>query len=264
MRKNQPVSSLPSPLNRVLLSLLVPLAAATFLYNFAAGGNLNSRPALALFLGVLGAASWILGLRWYGLPGLGLRGGRPLFASIGFAVLAWLVVFLARLYFVDSRGLGSTGAAAEFFHLLVFEAFCTQLYAFGPFFRSVADWRGPLTASIASGVLFGFIGFTYFGESLLNQFQQLDVIFVTGPSLWQGILFFVIWGILYGVIRLRSGSILGSILVQALQSFTTWFVLLPGGEWDPQWQNWMYLIVGLFFIIIIWRLWPKTEEDYRV
>ncbi len=250
MSKKQPVSSLPSPLNRVLLSLLVPLAAATFLYNFAAGDNLNSRPALALFLGVLGAASWILGLRWYGLPGLGLRGGRPLFASIGFAVLAWLVVFPARLYFVDSQGLGSTGAAAEFFHLLVFEAFCTQLYAFGPFFRSVADWRGSLTAAIAGGLLFAFVGLFYFVEPHALSAQAL--------------FYFATWGVLYGLIRLRTGSLLGSVLIQALQGFTVWFVLLPPETPDVYWLNWLHVVAGGLFIIIIWRLWPKTEEDYRV
>jgi hypothetical protein len=234
----------------VLLSLLVPLAAATFLYNFAAGNNLNSRPALALFLGVLGAASWILGLRWYGLPGLGLRGGRPLFASIGFAVLAWLVLFLARLYFVDSRGLGSTGAAAEFFHLLVFEAFCTQLYAFGPFFRSVADWRGSLTAAIAGGLLFAFVGLFYFAEPHTLSAQAL--------------FYFATWGVLYGLIRLRTGSLLGSVLIQALQGFTVWFVLLPPVTPDVYWLNWLHVVAGGLFIIIIWRLWPKTEEDYRV
>ena len=250
MSKKQPVSLLPSPLNRVLLSLLVPLAAATFLYNFAAGDNLNSRPALALFLGVLGAASWILGLRWYGLPGLGLRGGRPLFASIGFAVLAWLVVFPARLYFVDSQGLGSTGAAAEFFHLLVFEAFCTQLYAFGPFFRSVADWRGSLTAAIAGGLLFAFVGLFYFAEPHALSAQAL--------------FYFATWGVLYGLIRLRTGSLLGSVLIQALQGFTVWFVLLPPETPDVYWLNWLHVVAGGLFIIIIWRLWPKTEEDYRV
>lgn len=262
MSSKRQTPSPPPLLNRVVLAIIGPLAAATLITSFAT--NQDSRATIALFLGVLGVVSGLLGWRWYGLPEIGLRGGRPLFAGIGFAVMAWVIVFLARLYFEDSQGLGSTGAAAQFLHLLLFEALCVQLFAFGTFFRAVVDWRAPLTATVAGGILFGFIGFIYFGESLPNQFQQLEIVFVTGPSLWQGFLFFVVWGILYGVIRLRTGSILGSVVVQALQSFTTWFVLLPGGEWNPQWRNWMYLLVSVLFIVIIWRLWPKTEEDYRV
>lgn len=250
MAKKQQTASLPPPVNRVMASLLIPFAAALLLFTFFSGNNPEDRTATALFLGVLGATSWIVGLRWYGIPGMGLRGGRPLFASIGFAVLAWLVAFVARLYFVDSSGLGSTGAAAQFFHLLVFEAFCTQLYAFGPFFRSVAAWRGPLTAAIGSGLVFAFVGLFYFSEPHTLSLQAL--------------FYFVTWGILYGLIRLRSGSILGSVIVQAIQAFTTWFVLLPPASPDVTWLGWMHLVSGILFIVIIWRLWPKTEEDYRV
>lgn len=243
---------LPSPLSRVLISLLVPLAAAMLISTFFSGNNpdADSRMTIASFLGLLGAAAWFIGLRWYGIPGMGLRGGRPLFASIGFAVLAWVVVLLARLYFVDSSGLGSTGAAGTFFHLIVFEAFCTQLFAFGPFFRSVSDWRGPLTAAFASGLVFAFVGLFYFEEPHAFSLQAL--------------FYFAAWGVLYGLIRLRTGSILGSVLVQSIQGFTAWFVLLPPEVPDVYWLNWMHIVGGVLFIVIIWRLWPKTEEDYRV
>lgn len=245
-----PDPTLPSPLSRVILALLVPIALATFFSSFAARNLTDSRAMIAPFLGMLGASSWFLGIRWYGLPGMALRGGRPLFASIGFASLGWLALFLARLYFVDSVGIGSTGAGLMFFHLIVFEAFCVQLFAFGPFFRNVADWRGPLTAALAGGVLFAFIGLFYFGEP-----HEL-----TGAAAF----YFVAWGILYGFIRLRTGSILGSVIIQAVQGFTTWFVLLPPATLDLYWLNWMHGVVGVIFIVITWRLWPKTEEDYRV
>lgn len=250
MTKKTSVISLPSPINRVVLSFLLPFAAATLLSFFTATNNAESLAATARFLGVLGAVSWVLGLRWYGLPAMGLRGGRPFFASIGFAVLAWIILFLARLYFVDSNGLGSTGAAAMFFHLLIFEAFCVQLYAFGPFFRSVTDWLGALTAAITSGLVFAFIGLFYFTEP-----HTLSL---------QAVFYFATWGILYGLIRLRTGSILGTVLVQAMQAFTAWFVLLPPTSPDVNWLNWMSIAVGGLFIVVIWRLWPKTEEDYRV
>lgn len=249
MSKTKPQTPPPSSLlNRVILAIIGPLAAATLITSLT--NNQDSRASIALFLGVVGVVSGLLGWRWYGLPESGLRGGRPLFAGIGFAVLAWVIVFLARLYFVDSQGLGATGAAAEFLHLLLFEALCVQLFAFGPFFRAVVDWRGPLTAAIAGGVVFAFMGLIYFAEPF-------------GSNLF-ALFYLLTWGILYGVIRLRAGSLLGTTVIQAMQGFTTWFVLLPPAVLDLTWLNWMHGVVGLLFIVIIWRLWPKTEEDYRV
>ena len=248
MSSKRQTPSPPPLLNRVVLALIGPLAAATLITSFTT--NQDNQTSIALFLGVLGVVSGVLGWRWYGLPEIGLRGGRPLFAGIGFAVIAWVIVFLARLYFVDSRGLGSTGAAAQFLHLLLFEALCVQLFAFGTFFRVVVDWRGPLTAASAGGIVFAFMGLIYFGEPF-------------GSNLF-ALFYLLAWGILYGVIRLRTGSLLGSVVIQAVQGFTTWFVLLPPTEFDLTWLNWMHGAVGLLFIVIIWRLWPKTEEDYRV
>ena len=248
MSSKRQTPSPPPLLNRVVLALIGPLAAATLIASFAT--NQESRASIALFLAVLGVVSGLLGWRWYSLPEIGLRGGRPLFAGIGFAVMAWVIVFLARLYFVDSQGLGSTGAAAQFLHLLLFEALCVQLFAFGTFFRAVVDWRGPLTAAIAAGIVFAFMGLVYFAEPF-------------GSNLF-ALFYLVAWGVLYGMIRLRTGSFLGIVTIQAVQAFTTWFVLLPPVEPAVTWLNWMHGVVGLLFIVIIWRLWPKTEEDYRV
>ncbi len=43
-------------------------------------------------------------------------------------------------------------------------------------------------------------------------------------------LYFLVWGVLYGIIRLRTGSILGVVLVQALASFTAWYVFQPPAD----------------------------------
>lgn len=260
--------------NRALIAIILPPAVA-LLVGFisgsvfaptTAGGLPNAAPLFA----ALGIAAWFIGLRFYGLRGLGLRGGRPLFAGIGFAVLAWVAVLIGRFLpmipqlsysetgqaivnvalQIEVMAIRSAGSGRSFFYLFLFEAFATQLWTFGLVFRALAEWRGGLTAAIAGGILFGATGYLLFRES-----------FVPGlPSLF----YFLLWGIVYGIIRLRTGSILGPILVQALQSFTAWFVFQPPADLAETGIRTVYLAVSLMFVIIIWRLWPRRETDYRV
>jgi|CXWJ01.1.fsa_nt_gi membrane protease YdiL (CAAX protease family) len=260
--------------NRALIAILLPLALA-LLVGVISGSLFAPTPAGALpnaapIFAALGIAAWFIGLRFYGLRGLGLRGGRPLFAGIGFAVLAWVAVligrFLPKLPIVDFDATGqaiveiplqiqvmayqSAGSGRAFAYLLLFEAFAVNVWAFGLVFRALADWRGGLTAAIGAGILFGATGYLLFRES-----------FVPGlPALF----YFLLWGVVYGVIRLRTGSILGPILVQALQSFTAWFVLQPPDDMSQTGIRTVYLAISLLFVLIIWRLWPRREGDYRV
>ena len=199
-----------------------------------------------------------MGLRWYGLPGLGLRGKRPLYASIGFASLGWIAFLLARVYFVSGNedALISPNFGQSFIYLLLFEAFCVQIWAFGLVFRSMADWRGPLAATATGGLLFALVAYLFFNESFLQGESFRAAL--------SGILFFVIWGFFYSLTRLRTGSIFGAVLVQAMQSLTAWHILLPESPPDPGELNNLYLAAGIFYAIFIWRLWPTEEEDYRV
>lgn len=204
----------------------------------------------ALQLAGAGLFSWFLGLRWYGIDGMGLRARRPLYAGIGFSVLGWIVFLVARFFLVLVVSYGTEGAARIFVYLLLFEAFCTQLWTMGIFFRSVADWRGPLTASVASGFLFGAIAFIFFQESYV----------ASGASL----IFFPAWGIFYGIIRLRTGSLVGMVVIQAIQSWSAWVLLVPPEQPEIAQLRNMYLISTLLFAVLIWRLWPRREDDYRV
>lgn len=260
--------------NRALVAIMLPLVAALLvgvvsgsLFAPTAAGDLpNAAPVFA----ALGITSWFIGLRLYGLRGMALRGGRPLFAGIGFAVLAWVAVLIGRflpmwpqtsfneagqavveiILNIQVMEIQSTGAGRAFTYLLLFEAFATQLWAFGIVFRALADWRGGLTAAITSGILFGAVAYLLFRESFLPGLPAL--------------LYFLTWGITYGIIRLRTGSILGSIIVQALQSFTAWFVFEPPADIAQTGIQTVYLAVSVLFAIIIWRLWPRRESDYRV
>jgi hypothetical protein len=251
MSSNTSPASL-SPPARVLLSLFLPLAGR-LLFALIVGSSLQgggSQGSAALQLAGAGLVAWFVGLRWYGIGGLGLRGHRALFAGIGFAVLAWVAFFAIRFATVESVSIGAPDSGRTFIYLLLFEAFCVQLWAFGLFFRSVADWRGPLAAAAGSGILFGVVALLSFQESFI----------FSAPSL----LYFLLWGILYGVIRLRTGSLLGTTLIQALHSWTAWQIWVPAEKPDPSELQALYLVSSLFFLIIIWRLWPKREEDYRV
>jgi hypothetical protein len=233
---------------RLGLALAVPVVTAvligTFTDGFADGGN------RAPVLGALGLAAWFVGLNLYGLPALGLKGGRPLFASIGFATLGWVtfVVLRALLIPIKPEVAGSTRA---FTYYLLFEAFAVQLWTFGLLFRAVADWRGPLTAAIVSGLVFAGTAVLLFQNAYANQPFAL--------------IYFVAWGIFYGIIRLRTGSILGTVLIQALQTFTAWVALgpLPPGT-PPSQLLWLYGLSAVCFALFTWRLWPKVESDYRV
>lgn len=240
---------------RVGLAVLLPVIVALVIGSLV-GRRLGTAVTLVQVptLATLGITSWFMGLMWYGLPGLGLRGKRPLFASIGFAVLAWIPFLVLRFFLVALNpdtpiGRGSL-AGQSFFYLLLFEAFAVQLWAFGLVFRTLAEWRGALTAAVGSGILFGMVAFALFQES-----------FVSRPI---SLIYFMVWGILYGFIRLRTGSILGIVLVQALHSFTAWIVFLPPAEPDVGQLQSLYLTASVVYLLVTWRLWPKEEEDYRV
>lgn len=259
---------------RVALAIVVPLAIA-FLTGLLTGAlraqdGANGSTTAAPFFAALGASSLLIGTRMYGLRGLALRGGRALFAGIGFAVLAWVVLLVARVLpglpettfldegpavvqltlLVEVVAFRSEGAGRAYFYLLLFEAFATQLWAFGLVFRTLADWRGPLAAAAGSGILFSAVAVLLFQESFIPH--------------WSSFVYFLLWGLLYGVIRLRTGSVLGVLLVQSLQSFTVWYVLQPPAEIPIEGLQVIYLVAAAGYAIIIWRLWPNEESDFRI
>jgi hypothetical protein len=227
---------------RIGLILLLPFALIILLGSSSSGN--------APILGGIGVISWFLGLFWLGLPAMGLRGGRPLFAGIGFAMLGWFAFLLFRFSFI-SLNLNVADSGRSFVYLLLLEAFAVQLWAFGLLFRHLADWRGGLTAAIGSGIAFGAVAFVLFQEAYRSDIVSL--------------LYFMVWGVFYGLIRLRTGSFLGTMLIQTMQSFTVWVALGPPPPLTPTDRlPTVYLLTGLVYLVIIWRLWPKEAEDYRV
>lgn len=240
-----------SPALKVTLAFIVPVVMSVLLGalagNFSGLGQAQNNAPL---LGGIGIVSWLFSLSWYGLAEVGLRGRRPLFAGIGFATLGWVTFLLLRGLLLPVN-IDPAGSTRTFIYILLFEAFAAQLWAFGLIFRTVAEWRGPLTAAFSSGVLFGGIAYTMFLEAY-------------EPSLWS-LLYFIVWGIFYGIIRLRTGSLIGTAVIQTLQTFTAWVALGPFTETaEPNRLLLVYALTGLAYALFIWRLWPKTEADYRV
>lgn len=260
-------------LNRVLVAIFLPAAAALLVGMITGAVFLRASsaiPSAAPLFAALGIVAWFLGLRFYGLRAMGLRGKRPLWAGIGFAVLAWVIVLIGRFlpgwpdisyaedgqaivrvtFLIETLAIRSEGSGRAFFFLLLFEAFATQLWTFGLVFRALADWRGPLAAAAGSGILYGMAGFLLFQESFVPELP--------------GLLYFLTWGVLYGMIRLRTGSLLGPVLIQALQSFTVWFVFQPPEDMATTDIRTVYLFIAALFAVVIWRLWPRRESDYRI
>ncbi|MEM7117306.1 MAG: hypothetical protein AAF614_33035 [Chloroflexota bacterium] len=234
-----------------IASILFPLflgVVAVAVTNGWGTAAFNTRAIALPFFAAIGISSWFLGMRWFGLGGLGLRGGRPLFAGIGFAVLGWVALFIVRIVTVRIASLES--GFREFAFFLLFEGFAVQLWIFGLVFRAISNWRGPLTAAAASGVLFSTTAFLFFQEPSQSDLSSL--------------VYFLVWGLFYGIIRLRTGSFIGVAIVQAIQSFTVWVALTPLEVIEPSQLRTLHWITAVLFAIFIWRLWPKQEEDYRV
>ena len=249
----------------MIFAVGVPLFGAILLGQAViriSGASTNSLSSNSIILAALGLISMFYGMQKYGTGGMGLRGGRPLFAGAGFAFLGWVVVLVVRFLYIaiDENAMLVEPLSPIFFYLLFFEAFAVQLWAFSLVFKSVADAWGGLTAAVVSGLLFAGVAFFYFQEA-----RFLEPLF---GSFWLTIvalLYMVSWGILYGMIRLRTGSILGIVIVQAMQSLTTW-ELIPPFEFlnETNYNPLFFTITGILWAVLIWRLWPTELDDYRI
>lgn len=240
-----------------LLAFVVPPAFGVFIANLVTftGAFENS---ILITLGAVGIISYFMGRRWYVSEELGFRGGRPFMAGAGFALLGWIGLLIARAVSV-AFGPPSETLAVTFLYLLIFEAFCVQLWTFGLLFRSLTMWRHPINAAILSGVVFGITAFIMFGEVPLVQRDLFP--------LSSSVLYFIVWGIFYGIIRLRTGSIFGTVITQAVQTLTVWHLITPIFPENISTSSsllYLYGIAGAIFLLATWRLFPKLVSDYRI
>ncbi len=237
---------------RVLQAILYPILAAgiaaSAVDNFVQAGN-----SPIVFLSVLGVISFLLGIKWYGTAEMGIRGGRPLMSGLSFAFLGWLGMLVARFLSVGwnpaqiGENLGIT-----FLYLLIIQAICVQLWSYGLLFRALAAWRNPQTATLFSGIAFGLLAYYCYPETYPFSLSVL----------WT-----IVWGFMYAIIRLRTGSWLGIALVQAMQTLSVWYILPPVEPMPPAEMlsfYWLIGISGVVFLLVTWRLMPKYKSDLRV
>ena len=253
-KQTQSAASSISPALRALFAFVIPVFIGVIISqlinnNFVIDEN-SGLGVSAVILAGLGIMAWLLGMFWYGVSGMGVRGGRPLFSGIGFAVLGWVAFLVLRFVFVEIEGFGPANSARAYIYLFLFEAFALQIWTFGLLFHAISEWRGPVTSAIVSGIIFGLAAALLFQEA-----------FYTTPM---STMYFIIWGVMYGMIRLRTGSLVGTAWVQSLQSFTTWVVIVPKALIHPGQLQSLYMAAIVAFLVIIWRLWPKSEDDVRV
>ena len=94
-----------SPGMRTIVALLAPAIVAIFVSQLTSGFFIanpsNDRATTAVILGTMGLTSWVIGVLWYGIPGLGVRTKRPLFASVGFAVMGWVAYLIFHFFWLN-------------------------------------------------------------------------------------------------------------------------------------------------------------------
>ena len=230
---------------RLMLALIWPIIFGAIAHSMLNGSSIVAAFPFAPALCGLGITAYLLGRRWYTNDELGLRTGRPMMAGAGFAFLGWISLFLARLIYAGFAKMGSD-LGSIYLYLLFCEALCAQLWVFGLFFRVMSDWRGGIAATWWSALLYGLVAFQLFAEA-----YNLPKVML---------LYFIIWGMLYAIIRLRTGSWLGTVLIQSIQTLTVWH-LFPAVT--PAF-SWIYGMSGLLYLVLIWRLIPKFASDLRV
>ena len=259
-RKNRSSGSL----NDVLFAVGVPLFGAILLGQAVVaitGADGNNLSRSSIILSSIGLISMFYGMRKYKTPGMGLRGGRPLFSSAGFAFMGWVAILVCRFFFIeiDANALNQP-LFSIFLYLLLFEAFAVQVWAYSLVFKAVSELYGGVAAAIASGIGFAAVAFYYFQEIAIFS----PVINNSGWMLVLTILYVLAWGIFYGFVRLRTGSILGIVIVQAMQSLTAWELIPPLPVLDSTNFNPLFFVSIVFYGILIWRLWPKELSDHRI
>ncbi len=260
-KKSEPTGSN----SNVAIAIGVPLLGSLLLGQAVislTGAPGDSLSRSSIVLAALGMISMFYGMQKYGTPGMGLRGGRPMFAGSGFAFMGWVAILILRFIYIaiDESSMLVEPLFPIFTYLFLFEAFAVQVWAFSLVFKSVSDAFGGLTAAVVSGLAFAAIGFYFFQESF-----YLTQMFTSGWLTLMGVLYMATWGIFYGMIRLRTGSILGIVLVQAMQSLTVWELIPPFQFVNESNLNPLFFsITGIIYAVLIWRLWPTELSDYRI
>jgi membrane protease YdiL (CAAX protease family) len=196
------------------------------------------------------AGSLVIGLRRWSLDQLGLnRKGILTGLACGLAIVAGRILVVLSIHWNAPRPqLTPLQLAGEFIFDFALVAVGQELLYRGLIYRALEDWRGTRWAIWGSSICFGF---WHLGG---------------GPLIIVATAFY---GLIFALIRRRTGGILGAVLVHGLMDFTSALLLpLQNIDWaglgrpDIAHPSWM--ILGLVLIaappIYLWLLHPCAKR----
>ena len=196
------------------------------------------------------AGSLVIGLRRWSLDELGVnRKGLWLGLTCGMAiVIGRTLVILSVAWNLTAPQLGPLRFVGEFLFDFALVGVGQELLYRGLIYRAFEDWRGTRWAIWGSSICFGL---WHLGG---------------GPLI---ILATALYGLIFALLRWRTGSILGAILVHGLIDFTT-ALLLPDIDFAklgrPNILHPFWMIFGLILIIAppiyLWLLHPRIKRFF--
>ena len=236
-----------SALLEVGVMFLPAIPAYLWLWPVVAGASAWIANSLSDLYAIAG--SLIIGLRRWSLDELGVnRKGLWLSLACGLAiVIGRTLVILSVDWNLPTPKLSPLSLVGEFVFYFALVGIGQELLFRGLIYRAFEDWRGTRWAIWGSSIYFGF---WHLGG---------------GPVI---IIATALYGLIFALLRWRTGSILGAILVHGLMDFTG-ALLLPDIDvaslGRPNITNPFWIIFGLVLIITppitLWLFHPRAKSS---
>ena len=198
------------------------------------------------------AGSLVIGLRRWSLDGLGVnRKGIQLSLACGLAIVTGRTLAILSVdWNLPPPQFSPLRLVGEFVFDFALVGVGQELLFRGLIYRAFEDWRGTSWAIWGSSICFGF---WHLGG---------------GPVI---IIATALYGLIFALLRWRTGSILGAILVHGLIDFAA-ALLLPLQNIDfaslgrPNIPHPFWMIFGLVLIIAppiyLWLFYPHTKRSF--
>jgi len=247
--RSNPKSKLPrglSALLEVVVMFLPAIPAYVWLWPNVQGASAWVANALSDLYAIAG--SLVIGLRRWSLDELGVnRKGLWLGLACGLAIVTGRsLVILSVDWGLPPPQLSPLRLAGEFVYDFALVGLGQELLFRGLIYRAFEDWRGTRWAIWGSSICFGF---WHLGG---------------GPLI---IITTALYGLVFALLRWRTGSIVGAILVHGLMDFAA-TLLLPNTDvlslGRPDIAHLAWMMLGLVLIIAppvyLWLLHPGAKR----
>jgi membrane protease YdiL (CAAX protease family) len=196
------------------------------------------------------AGSLIIGLRRWSLDELGVnRKGLWLGLACGLVLVSGRTLVISSVdWNLPPPQLSPLRLVSEFVFYFALVGIGQELLFRGLIYRAFEDWRGT--------------GWAIWGSSICFGFWHLG----GGPLI---IIATALYGLIFALLRWRTGSILGAILVHGLVDFTA-SMLLPNADvlslGRPNIAHLSWMIFGLVLIIAspiyLWLFYPHLKRSF--